>query len=305
MNEYGYNFINDYNAQLRPSTVHCSNTTLVGYFKRYFMNKVMSCYDITIPDSWARNYFQYALFGLGHAAVFDAGKEFGIICQAGSLSGFNVFYQPSRYVFGNPVIGSRELKIGQDCEVIKILPDYSGLMDAISLYADLMGLCVEGAGVNLVNSKLAYVFAAQNKAAAESFKKLYDKVASGEPMVVIDKSLFNVDGSANWQAFTQNLGQQYITDRILNDMQTIDNQFDTFIGIPNANTQKRERLITSEVESNSIDVGTMPTLITQFAQESMDKANRMFGLDLSIKYRWEDEINGESLDIRPESADAE
>ena len=216
MNEYGYNFINDYNAQLRPSTVHCSNTTLVGYFKRYFMNKVMSCYDITIPDSWARNYFQYALFGLGHAAVFDAGKEFGVICQAGSLSGFNVFYQPSRYVFGNPVIGSRELKIGQDCEVVKILPDYSGLMDAISLYADLMGLCVEGAGVNLVNSKLAYVFAAQNKAAAESFKKLYDKVASGEPMVVIDKSLFNVDGSANWQTFTQNLGQQYITDRILN-----------------------------------------------------------------------------------------
>ena len=49
----------------------------------------------------------------------------------------------------------------------------------------------------------------------------------------------------------------------------------------------------------------MPTLITQFAQESMDKANRMFGLDLRIKYRWEDEINGESLDIRPESADAE
>ena len=64
MNEYGYNFINDYNAQLRPSTVHCSNTTLVGYFKRYFMNKVMSCYDITIPDSWARNYWGMQQFSM-------------------------------------------------------------------------------------------------------------------------------------------------------------------------------------------------------------------------------------------------
>lgn len=303
MNDYSYNFINDYNAQLRPSTVHCTNTGLVNYFKRYFMHKVMSVYNITIPDSWARNYFEYSLFGLGHVAVFDAGAEFGVLCQAGSLSGYNVFYQPSRYVFGNPVIGGYNLTIGKDCEVIKIFPDYHGLLDMISVYADLMGLCVEGAGVNLVNSKLAFVFASQSKAAAESFKKLFDKIASGEPAVFADKSLFNADGSESWTTFVQNLGQNYITDRILNDMQTIDNQFDTLIGIPNANTQKRERLITSEVESNSIDTGAIPTLITQYCQESMDKANKMFGLDLKISYRWEDKLNGESVDIRTDAAD--
>ena len=205
-----------------------------------------------------------------------------------------MYYQPARYVFGNPVIGSKDLQIGQNCEVLKIFPDYHGLMDAVQLYADLMGLCVEGAGVNLVNSKLAYVFAAENKAAAESFKKLYDKIASGEPAAVIDKSLFDkVDGSPNWLMFSQNIGQNYITDKILIDMQTIDNQFDTLIGIPNANTQTRERLITSEVESNSIATGSMPTIITQFCQESMDKANKMFpGLDLKIKYRWEAAVNG-------------
>lgn len=300
---YDYDTINRYNAQIRPSTVHCSNTVLVNYFKRYFMHKVMSCYKISIPDTWARNYFEYALFGWGHAAVFDAGEEYGVICQSGSLSGFNVFYQPARYVFGNPVIGSRELTIGKDCQVIKIFPDYRGLMSAITLYADLMGLCVESAGVNLVNSKLAYVFAAENKASAESFKKLYDKIASGEPAAVIDKSLFDkVDGSPNWLMFTQNVGSNYITDKILNDMQTIDNQFDTFIGIPNANTQKRERLITDEVNANSIDTGSMPTIITQYCQESMDKANAMFGLDLSIKYRWEAEVNGMDIDIRPDAA---
>lgn len=303
MNDYSYNFINDYNAQIRPSTVHCSNTGLVNYFKRYFLHKVLSCFEIEIPEGWARNYFEYALFAHGHAAVFDAGSEFGVICQAGSLSGYNVFYQPARYVFGNPVIGSKELTIGKDCEVVKIFPDYQGLMPAIQLYADLMGLCVEGAGVNLVNSKLAYVFAAENKAAAESFKKLYDKIASGEPAAVIDKSLFDkVDGSPNWMMFTQNVGGNYITDKILNDMQTIDDQFDTFIGIPNANTQKRERLISDEVNANNVDTEAMPTLICQYAQESMDKANAMFGTALKIKYRWEEQTNGESVDIRPDTA---
>lgn len=304
MNDYSYNFINDYNSSFRPSTVHCQNTGLVNYFKRYFLHKVMSCYDITLPANWARNYFEYALFGLGHVAVFEGPEGFGVLCQAGSLSGYNVFYQPSYYVFGNPVIGGYNLTIGKDCEVIKIFPDYRGLMDSVQLYADMMGLCVEGAGVNLVNSKLAYVFTAASKASAESFKKLYDKIASGEPAAVIDKSLFDkVDGTPAWQVFTQNVGQNYITDKILIDMQTLDNQFDTLIGIPNANTQKRERLITDEVNANSIDTGAMPTIITQFCQESMDKANAMFGLDLKIKYRWEASINGMDIDVRPDSAE--
>lgn len=303
-NGYGYDFINEYNAQIKPSTVHCSNTMLTAYFERYFLHKLLSCYEINIPDTWARNYFEYSLFGLGHIAVFDAGEDtgFGVICQAGSLSGYNVFYQPAKYVFGNPVIGSRILDIGKNCEVIKVLPDYSGFSSAIELYADLMGLCVESAGVNLVNSKMAYVFAAESKAAAESFKKLYDKIASGEPAAVIDKSLFNkVDGKPSWYMFTQNVGQNYITDKILNDMQTIDNQFDTFIGIPNANTQKRERLITDEVNANTIDTGAIPTLVTQYAGESMEKVNKMFGLDLSIRYRWENDINGDTIDLRTDT----
>ena len=75
MNDYSYNFINDYNAQIRPSTVHCSNTGLVNYFKRYFLHKVLSCFEIEIPEGWARNYFEYALFAHGHAAVFDAGSS--------------------------------------------------------------------------------------------------------------------------------------------------------------------------------------------------------------------------------------
>lgn len=306
-NTFSYNEIMDYNGSIRPSTVHCQNTGLVNYFRRYFMHKVMSCFEITIPDTWARNYFEYSLFGRGHVAVFmpdEPFKEMGVLCQAGSLSGYNVFYQPARYVFGNPVIGGYNLTIGEDCEVVKILPDYRGLMDHIQLYADMMGLCVEGAGVNLVNSKLAYVFAAESKAAAESFKKLYDKIASGEPAAVIDKSLFDkVDGHPNWMMFTQNIGGSYITDKILNDMATIDNQFDTLIGIPNANTQKRERMITDEVNANNKDTQALPAVILQFGQESMDKANRMFGTNLKIRYRWEESTDGDTIDIRTDSSE--
>ena len=87
--------------------------------------------------------------------------------------------------------------------------------------------------------------------------------------------------------FSQNVGQNYITDKVLNDLKTIEDQFNTKMGIPNANTQKRERLITDEVNANNADTSSIATLIVENVSETMAKVNDMFGLDLGIKYRWE------------------
>ena len=72
-------------------------------------------------------------------------------------------------------------------------------------------------------------------------------------------------------------------------MRTIENQFNTFIGIPNSNTQKRERLITSEVESNNVEVFALPNLWLNTMREGIEKVNRMFGLNISVSLRYEPE----------------
>ena len=96
--------------------------------------------------------------------------------------------------------------------------------------------------------------------------------------------------------FTQNVGQNYITDKILNDLQTIEDQFNTEIGIPNANTQKKERLIVDEVNANNIDTNAKIALWLETMQRDIEKVNQMFGLDLSVSYRFdnnESEVNYE------------
>lgn len=293
---FSYEIINAYNGSFAPSTVHCKNTGLVRYFRRYLFNKVLSTYEIKgIPEDWAFNYFQTVLFAMGYIAIINTDK-YGIIPQMATLGGFNVFYQPQWAIIVNPKIqGIKRPIIDEDCAIIKIFPDYNGIMDVVNTYADLMALTLESTGVNLINSKFAYVFASDTKAQAESFKKMYDNIASGEPAQFIDKKLFDEDGKPRWIMFSQNIGQNYITDRLLVDFEKIDNQFDTLIGIPNANTSKKERLITDEVNANNEDTGAMPTLIVETASQGMKKANKMFGLDLSIRYRYEKEIiKGES-----------
>ena len=141
--------------------------------------------------------------------------------------------------------------------------------------------------MNLLNSHLSFVFPAKDKATAETYKKLFDKVAGGEPCVVIDKQLFKEDGTQVWQPFQQNIGQNYIVDQILADMRKVEAMFDTDIGIPNANTDKRERLITDEVNANNIETMTRCELWLETLKKSAEETNRMFGTTISVNWRYD------------------
>ena len=166
-----------------------------------------------------------------------------------------------------------------------------------------MALCMETAGVNLLNSKLSYVFAAGNKTQAEAFKKMYDQIASGQPAAFIGKELFNEDGSRNWDVFFQNLKQNYVAGDVLNDMAKIEQRFCTAIGIPNANTEKRERLITDEVQINNAETVSLVNLWLGTLREDLKRVNEMFGLSISVNYRYEEEQRDEeSLYLDTDSA---
>lgn len=288
MNTFPYDFINLYNSSMSPSTVHCRNSALVNYYVRYLFQKLVSVFRFTgVPEDWALNYFEYVLIGRGYIAILDT-PEYGVIPQECGLSGFNIFYQPRNAVITNPLLpGIRECVIGEDCGIIKLQPDYGSVMDLVTTYADLLALCLESAGINLLNSKLSYVFAAGNKAQAESFKKMFDKIASGDPAAFVDKSLFNEDGSRAWDVFFQNLKQNYVASDILADMATIENQFNTAVGIPNANLTKRERLITDEVNANNIDTESKVQLWLETMRRDMAVCNALYGLNLGVEYRYE------------------
>jgi hypothetical protein len=284
---YMYEQLNIYNSAFNPSGIHSRNTALTRYYQRYLFKKVTGLFEFDIPENWPINYFKACIFGLGYVAIINTDR-WGIIPQNCSLSGFDVYYQPKRVVFANPLIknSGSPVELWKAAGLIKLQPDYSSVMDIVSTYADLLSLCMETAGTNLINSKLSYIFASGSKTAAESFKKLYDQVAGGEPASFIDKELLTEDGAPNWFTFAQNLGQNYITDRILNDMKTIEAQFDTLVGIPNANTQKRERLITDEVNANNIDTDILSDLWLETMQRDIERVNDLFDLNISVQKKY-------------------
>ena len=280
-----YDHANAMVSQVTPNTVHVKNVGLTRFFQRYLLQKAISVFKWNLPENWSRDYFLYVLYCWGFIAIVNTDK-FGVIPQGCGLKGYNVFYQPRSAIIQNPLLsGTLEPVIGKQCTLLKLQPDYGGIMDLVSFYAQEMALASEAIDVNLLNSKLSYVFTASNKNAAESLKKLYDRIASGEPAVVIDKNLYNDDGSVSWEAFQQNVGQNYIAGDLLSDMRKIEAEFDTKIGIPNANTDKKERLITDEVNANNVETRNLPELWLESLQKGCKEANDMFGINISVDWR--------------------
>ena len=298
---FDYQTLNYYNAQRSPSTVHVKNTRLRKFFRKYLFQKAISVFKWNLPDEWDKDYFLYTLYGLGYIAIVDT-DDYGVICQGGALGGYNLYYRPSYIIITNPLLrqtltcsidrstegpADRALTsvTGKDCVLIKLQPDYSSIMDIVGYYADQMALASESMGINLLNIKSGTVFGAESKAKAESFKKMYDMLSDGDPAVVIDKQLLDDQGKPVWFPFTQNIKESYVVSDLLSDMRKIEAMFCTDIGIPNANTDKRERLISDEVNANNVETSSRCEMWLEEIRKGLTKANEKYKLNLTVDWR--------------------
>lgn len=293
MNTYSYDFINKYNAHRKPSTVHSQENATTWYFRRYLIQKIISVFEFKgIPEDWSKDYFLYTLFLCGFVAIVNTDK-FGVIPQRCSVFGYDVFFRPTNVTICNPLLrGNLTPRIGTECALIRMQPDYGSCWDIVAYYADLLAMSTEALAVNITNSKLAYVFACEDKTVAESFKKMYDQMNEGNPAVFADKKLFKDDGDPAWESFQNNLKQNYIAKDILEDMTKIDARFCTEIGIPNVNMAKESGVTDNEVEANNLDTKSKAALWLETIRDGLKVANDMFGLNITVDFRFNSEVSG-------------
>lgn len=285
---YYFDQVNQAESQIVPGIMQKSGNALAAYFRRYLAQRLVAIYDFQgVPDTWDLDYLKYTLILFGYAAVIKTDR-FGIIPQGCGIGGYNVFYRPTRAIIANPLFNKTyDLKIGSECELIRMTPDWRGLADLIGHHADLLALTVSSIITNLYNTKLSYVFSAETKAIAESFKAMMDKITEGNPAVFADKSLFREDGNPNWTAFQQDLASTYIVDKLQEAERTILNGFFADIGIPNIPFEKGERLTTGESEIYSYANICLADIWLRTLQETTGKVNAMFDLNITVDYNKE------------------
>ena len=285
-----YNYINAGNSQISPSTIHCKNTAAGWMWRRYLLQRAMSVFKWELPETWDPAYFKYILYCWGYIAIINT-KEFGVIPQQCGLRGYNVFYAPTNAVIVNPKLtGIREPVIGEQCTLIKLQPDYGGIMDLVSYYGDQLALAAEAAQMNIQNSKLGYFVGARSKGMAEAIKKIYDNIMAGEGVAVYDKAFDDDSSKVLFETFSQNLRENFIAPDILENMRRLENEFCTIVGLNNTNTDKKERMNTDEVNANNEEIKSLAGSWLQSLQTGCETAREMFDLNtFSVDWRYKNE----------------
>lgn len=301
---YNYDEINLIEGSYMPSIVKSKNSAAFDFWVRALFQRAMSTIIFNnLPEEWegaTRDFFYYCLFKRGYVAGFRS-EQYGIAFQPCTLTGYDFYYQPTEALISNPVYNAR-LRIGDECELIKLTPDYIGVWDIICYYAEKLATLDNAINMSIINSKFAWLIGAKNKAAAETLKKIFDKINAGEPMAVFDEKLLDnaSDKSEPWQFLERkNLKESYLTSMQLADFQTLMNNFDTEIGIPTLAYQKKERMIVSEAESRMIDATSRSVIWYDTLNSSLDRVNKLLGTNISVTLRYKEENdNGEDNNDR-------
>jgi hypothetical protein len=180
---------------------------------------------------------------------------------------------------------------------MKLQSDYAGILDLVNHYAALLAQTCASVSQNLWSTKLSTLFFAESEAQAQSIKKAYDRATDGDPMVVINKSLLDKDGKLRTEVVNRDVKQSYVISDLIMDMRKIEWEFDTRVGIPNANTDKRERLNTDEVNANNVDTKILADGWMDSIQSSIKDVKDLFGIDIKCEWRYGDGDLGNTLPV--------
>ena len=264
----------------KPKDVDGVANTSTIYYREYLLKKILSRFEFDgLPSYWDMDYFLEVLFLDGKICITDTAA--GVLPLRCGTTGIGIFEQPTECQIANPVLGRFRRTIDVDCALIKLQYNYAGCGWLINRYATMLAMCDSSVAVNLMNTKVTYVFKASSKAQAETMKKMYDEITQGKPAVFVGEN-----GAINEEnMFVMPAKQNFIAEDVQILKRKIINEFLTEIGINNTNQDKRERLTDDEVNANNDEVYANIQHWFDNISDGINRANKLYNLGLSVKVR--------------------
>ena len=240
-----------------------------------------------LPKTIDERFLELTLCGKNGAVLFFKDENIGHLALPCTMSGrFNVYnipiqrrayavngYQATRDDTNSVIIYSNQLHNGMS--VYNRLVQYAKdlyLIDSIIL-------------VNVNAQKTPLMLLADEKQML-TLKNLYMKYDGNQPFIFGDRNDLNPNSI---QALVT--GAPYVADKLYELKQNIWNEVLTFLGVPNVQMNKKERLITDEVNRGlgGVFASRYSGLLSR--RQACDQINEMFGLNISVEYRNESETD--------------
>lgn len=266
-----------------------NNATYIQYFNRLVELSVSMFEWQGLPETVDPRYLELHLFQNG-SMVYFRDEVMGDLCLDCIANGqFDVYGNPiSRRAYSSY---NQYQKTLNESDSVIIWNNYlrqPSVLD-VKMFAKRLYNLDRIIDVN-ANAQKTPVLVQGTEKQRLTLVNLYKEFDGNAPFIFGDKNL----DLNSLRAISTNA--PYVADKLYQLKTQIWNEALTYLGISNLNIQKKERMITDEVQRNQ--GGTIASRYSRLEarREAVDKINRMFGTDISVDYREDFQITNEDED---------
>ena len=289
----------------KPADVSGIDNVASAYYFSYLLRLTKGIFEIKAPEYWDTDFILDTLLLNGVFGVFEHNSEpIAMNCQP---YGVNMYYKPTSFNIANPVLGTFNKTIGVDGALVYLEEDPSAnasfktIRPMLNFYSYKLAACDKCIDQSLMNSGVAAIFSAPSKKAAESYRLMYDDISQGKPAVFVDEELGLASGTSRNLQYTP-AKDNFVCDKVQIEKRCIIEEFLTCIGINNANTSKRERLNSDEVNSNNELIEMMAEVMLNQRKEACKQIKKLFNIDVDVKHEPYSQPEFEAVHINIEEA---
>ena len=256
-----------------------NNQTYIDYLER--MKKIcLSMFEWeNLPESMNARFLEMCLFYNGQAALFYD-DEYGYINSMAADGGYiNIYGLPTEIQCYSYRFNQRRSLYMTDTgqpkgeECILVMNNYERVptTSTISLFAYRLAEAQRTADVNIKAHRTPILITTDQKQYF-TLKKMYEEYDGNTPAIFADKNLISPEALKAIKT-----DAPFLVNDIFQYKREIWNEFLTFMGIQNL-SEKRERLITGEVDSNNelLNLNLQALLIPR--KEACKQFNEKYGL---------------------------
>ena len=230
----------------------------------------------------------------GHACVTYTARH-GIIVLWSELYGYDLYYKPTRVTYANPVVGSGDLEIGVDCEVIynnSLENGYytftadGGLHSFLSRYARALADIDSTIAIYTINRRAVDYPIAKNEKTRQSLQAFYRKLKEGTTDIIADD--FILEAFKTIERGANNAGDK------LNDLlvakDKILEQFFRDLGIRFYNP-KRAQVNAEEINATNQLLVINTDDMLKARREGVERVNKHYGTNITVELNEKFDIN--------------
>lgn len=229
-----------------------------------------------IDEKWIEKY----LFSMGSCVFFEDDNLGLMVASVTGDSPVNHYDEPTtvKPFATNYTYTGKELENNVNCVIIRNNDEMLPTSETIKLYAMKLANIDRTIDVNINAMKMPIIVKCTERQKT-SLKRVIQQRNENEPVIWGSKDL----DTESIEILKTNA--PIVFDKLELQKHMVWNEVMTFLGVNNANQDKKERLVDDEVQANNEQVEACFNIMLKARQEACKRINEIFGTNISVEKR--------------------